>query len=473
MAVPKNHAQNNASWSELLTGDNLGLCIALIGGVGLHAINILISTTILPTVVADIGGLSLYAWNTTLFVIASIVSAVFTGFFRERLTTQLCYLLATAVFALGSALCMMAPSMVIVLLGRTLQGFGGGLLITLCYAMIMLLFEQRLWPRALALLSAMWGIATLLGPTLGGVFAETGHWRLAFALMLPLSLMYMLYVVRILPSKQLPQQDGSAIPFRQLGYLLLSILAIAIASLLDNPWYAGACVAVSVFALGLLVVAEKRLDHRLFPRYSFEYGSALNATLGLLFLFIIALSVEVYVPFFLQKLHHQSPLYAGYIAAFIAVGWTASELYSAKWQRVAAARAIFSGPVFLSLGMIGLLFFMPLLQTSPLVITGISLSLLLIGMGIGVGWPHLGAQIFRLCDDDEQSKAAAALPLLQMFATAFGAALAGFVVNSSGMTANTPEAIAYSARILFMVSVIAALMAFIYVMRAYRTAANS
>ncbi|WP_167735688.1 MFS transporter, partial [Herbaspirillum sp. 3C11] len=168
------------SWSELLTGRNLLRSVALTGGVALHAINVHIVTTILPSVVRDIGGLAYYAWNITLFVVASIVGSALTSKLLDKLGPRRAYLLGLAVFTLGSVLCATALSMPWMLAGRSVQGLGGGLLAALGYALIPVLFEQRLWSRAVALESGMWGVATLLGPAVGGLFAAGGAWRLAF-----------------------------------------------------------------------------------------------------------------------------------------------------------------------------------------------------------------------------------------------------------------------------------------------------
>jgi MFS family permease len=73
------------------------------------------------------------------------------------------------------------------LFGRTGQGLGGGLLLGLSYSLTRIVYEERLWSRAMALISSMWGIATLSGPAIGGIFAQTGHWRLAFWVVLPIA----------------------------------------------------------------------------------------------------------------------------------------------------------------------------------------------------------------------------------------------------------------------------------------------
>src|SRR5476649_189827 len=123
-------------WSDLFSGKNAARSIALSGGVVLHAINIYIATTILPSVVKDIGGLGFYAWNTTLFVVASILGSALSARLLRLAGPRGAYLVATLFFMLGSLACALAPSMPLLLLGRTIQGFGGGFLFALSYALI-------------------------------------------------------------------------------------------------------------------------------------------------------------------------------------------------------------------------------------------------------------------------------------------------------------------------------------------------
>jgi MFS family permease len=163
-----------AAWSDLLRGKNGFLALALTGGVALYALNVHIVSTVLPSVVRDIGGLDFYAWNTTLFEVASIVGAALSVRVLAALGSRGAYLAALVVFALGSAACAFATSMPWMLAGRSVQGLGGGTLGALSYALIRLAFAPALWPRAVALISGMWGVATLCGPAMGGLFAGRG-----------------------------------------------------------------------------------------------------------------------------------------------------------------------------------------------------------------------------------------------------------------------------------------------------------
>ena len=120
--------ETRPGWAALLTGRHAVYSIVLAGGVMLHALNIHIVTTILPSVVEDIGGLRYYAWSTTLFVVASILGAALSSRLLDRAGPRRAYAVATALFVAGTFVCSVSPAFPVLLAGRFIQGFGGGLL---------------------------------------------------------------------------------------------------------------------------------------------------------------------------------------------------------------------------------------------------------------------------------------------------------------------------------------------------------
>ena len=162
-------SDKRTGWGEMLANGN-GLKITVFaGGVALQAIEVFIGSALLPSIVRDIGGLELFAWNATVFIVASIAASIFAAIRPFGIGPRGNYLLATIAFGAGSLICGLSPSMEVMLVGRAVQGFGAGLLVAMTYAMIRLVFEPSLWPRAMALISSVWGIATLVGPAIGGV----------------------------------------------------------------------------------------------------------------------------------------------------------------------------------------------------------------------------------------------------------------------------------------------------------------
>ncbi|OKA20918.1 MFS transporter [Pseudomonas versuta] len=422
-------------WAALLSGANGVRSLALAGGVILHAINVYIATTILPSVVQDIGGIDYYAWNTTLFVAASILGSALSARLLARTGARGAYISATLVFAAGALICAFAPSMPVMLGGRLIQGLGGGFLFALSYAMIRLVFDESLWPRAMVLVSGMWGVATLVGPAVGGIFAELGVWRAAFWSLIPVAALFALLAATVLPKRGV-KAAGSPLPLAQLVLLTAAVLAVSAGSvapvLSRNILGLGAAAILSV----LLIRTESRARHRLLPAGALRISTALGALYATMALLAGAVtSGEIFVPLFLQVLHHQSPLVAGYLAALMGAGWTLGSIASSGASGKGIRRAILAGPALGLAGMLALAVLMPNQSSGDWqALIPICLALVAIGLGVGLAWPHLLTRVFQVAPAGEQDLASASITTVQLFATALGAALAGMVANLAGLT---------------------------------------
>ncbi|KIQ36690.1 MFS transporter, partial [Variovorax paradoxus] len=287
-----------AGWSELFTGRNGWRALALTGGVALHAVNVHIVTTVLPSVVREIGGLDWYAWSTTLFVVGSILGATLSVRLLAMLGPRGACLAALAVFTAGSMGCALAPAMHWMLAGRTVQGLGGGMLAALSYALIQRVFAPRLWPRAVALVSGMWGVATLCGPAVGGLFAEAGHWRWAFWFLLPVAAAQALLVlVQLRPGagvRHARPETMPRIPALQIGLLAASVLAIAASGLLSElAWQAvGVVLGLAVGVVATRV--DRRATVRLLPTGAYVLGAPLGAIYASVALLLIGTTTEIF-----------------------------------------------------------------------------------------------------------------------------------------------------------------------------------
>ncbi|NLR97570.1 MFS transporter [Rhizobium sp. P38BS-XIX] len=422
-------------WGALLAGANGVRSLALAGGVALHAINVYLATTILPSVVQDIGGLGLYAWNTTIFVVASILGSALSAKLLQLCGPRAAYVIAATTFAAGSILCALAPTMPVMLIGRSVQGLGGGFLFALAYAMIRVVFDEALWPRAMALVSGMWGVATLIGPAVGGVFAELGVWRVAFWSVAPITVLFALLAVFVLPGRDKGPPQHSSVPLTQLSLLTAAVLAISAGSASVDLTRNIAGIVVALVLAGLLITAEGRSRNKLLPSDAIRPAStiaALYITMSLLVLTVT--SGEVFVPLFLQVLHSQSPLVAGYLAALMAAGWTLGSIASSGARDRGVQRAIMIGPALGLIGMVGLCVLLPRDSDGNWwALAPICLALVAIGLGVGIAWPHLLTRVLKVAPPDEQELAGASITTIQLFATAIGAALAGMVANAAGL----------------------------------------
>ncbi|GAA5236043.1 MFS transporter [Verticiella sediminum] len=462
-----------ARWRDLFSGQNALRAPMLAGGVGVHAINVFLATTILPSVVADIGGLDYYAWNTTLFVVASILGAACSTRLLAAQGAQRAYAFAALMFALGSALCALAPSMPVLLSGRVVQGLGGGTLVALSYAMIRLVFDARLWPRAMALVSGMWGIGTLVGPAVGGMYAEFGHWRWAFGTLVPIAGLFAVLARLILPGRASAAPARSGMPWLQLALLTSAVLAVSAGSVHGSV--AGSALGIACAAVASLALrrTELRARHRLLPTDALTGRSVLAPLYACMCLLPITVtSCEIFVPLFLQVLHAQSPLRAGYLAALMAAGWTLAALYTAGRSPAGARRALIAAPCVSLVSVAMLAWRMPMVSEGAWpTLLAMTPPMLGVGMGVGLAWPHLLTRVFQHAPAGEEHLASASITTVQLYATAIGAALAGMVANAAGLSdPGGVEGTANAARWLFTAFMAAPALCLLAMLNAVRRA---
>jgi len=465
-------------WGALLGGRNGLLSLALAGGVALHAINVYITTTILPSVVADIGGIDYYSWNTSLFIVASILAAAVSPGLLARCGPRAAYLLSAVIFAAGSLACGFAPSMAAMLAGRIVQGVGGGFLLALSYAMIRIVFDEALWPRGIALVSGMWGVATLVGPAVGGLFAEYGLWRASFWALAPAAVVFGVLATLALPPRDAaPGSTGAGAagaggaPMLQILLLTAAVMAISAGSVMTSAWANAAGALVAIVLVGLIAVIEQSASRRLLPSGSFSPGGALGAVYAsMMLLSIMVTSSEIFIPLFLQTLHGQTPLVAGYLAAAMSAGWTLGSIGGAGATGARMRRQLRFAPLPGLIGMVMLAILVPPGSSgSWLALAPLCAAMLMVGVGVGLAWPHLLTRVLQLAPEGEEAVASASLTTVQLFATAAGAALAGMVVNLAGLTSPGGAAgTAAAALWLFGVFSVAPLLCLFTVRRAMR-----
>ena len=420
-----------SSWRELLGPKNLGASTVLAGGVALYATNEFLTISLLPSTVADIGGQRLYAWVTTVYLVASVVAATTVSAVLARVGPRWAYLLGLGVFAVGSLLCAVAPTMQLLLVGRVVQGSAGGLLAGLGYAVINSALPQSLWTKASALVSAMWGVGTLLGPAAGGLFAQYSSWRWAFGVLVALAAAIAMLVPFALPARTGAPLVRDRIPVWSLLLLGSAALAVSIAGVPRSVVWTAVLLAVGAVLVAVFLVVDRRTTAAVLPPTAFRPGPLkwIYLTLGLL---MAATMVDLYVPFFGQRLAHLAPVAAGFLGVALAVGWTVSEIASASATNAKkVVRIVAVAPLVMAAGLT-LAAVSQFEDASGGLIAIWVVALAVTGGGVGMAWPHLSAWAMGCVDDpSEGGRAAAAINTVQLIFGAFGAGLAGIVVNAA------------------------------------------
>src|SRR3981189_2241400 len=159
---------------------------AIMLSTGLVALDSTIIATAVPSIVRDLGGFSQFPWLFSIYLLTQAVTVPLYGKFADVLGRKPVMFFGIGVFLLGSVLCGFAWSMPALIAARAIQGIGAGAVQPISMTMIGDLYTVEERSRAQGYLASVWGSASVLGPTLGGVFAEYLSWRWIFFVNLPL-----------------------------------------------------------------------------------------------------------------------------------------------------------------------------------------------------------------------------------------------------------------------------------------------
>jgi hypothetical protein len=232
-------------------------------------------------------------------------------------------------------------------------------------------------------------------------------------------------------------------PIPQILLLTGAVLAVSVASILtEGAMLPALLVGLAVLAIIALGVIDRHREIRLFPRGTFSLSSPLAALFATMMLINMAIISDMFVPLFVQNLHGQSPLIAGYMVALVAVGWSSGSMLTSSWTGARARAVLVSGPILQVIATLGLALFLGRDNSAgeilPLVPVGSALALL--GLGIGIAWPQVSTRLLQAAPAGEGNLTSAAMSMVQLFASGLGAAVAGVIVNAAGLAASQSTA---------------------------------
>lgn len=430
-------SDRKANWIELLQDGRAAYTILLNLGIGLHALDVFVITTIMPAVVADIGGVSFYTWTSMLYMVGSIVGAAAGGHIRARLGRQRGYVWGGVILMIGTVGCAVPPDMATLLAARTLKGIGGGLVIAQSMALVSDLYEPRIRARILATITTTWSIAALIGPLIGGIFAEIGWWRGAFWATAPFTICFMWMAWHYVPAEKVTAL-ARRFPWRRLALLATGVMAIGLTSQFHDATINGGLIALSAFLVWLTLKLDGASDHGLFP----SHPLSLLAPVGLAYWMFLLISVThsallIFAPLFLQVLHGLSPLYIGYLSLVFSLGWSAGAIgvsgSSGLWER----SALVGGLAIAALSTVAFIF--AVIDGTLLMVT---VWITVIGIGIGATNVLSTTYGMSVAREGEESITATAMQTVRSLGVAFGAAIAGLVANAAGLDRGTdPETV--------------------------------
>ena len=397
----------------------------------LAALDSTIVATALPTIVGELGGLSRLAWVVTAYLLAQTVVTPLYGKLGDLYGRKKVVQTAIVIFLAGSALCGLSQSMTQLIIFRAIQGLGGGGLMVTTQAVVGDIVPIRERGKYQGVFGAVFGLASIAGPLIGGYFTTHLSWRWIFYVNLPLGIVAIAVLAATLPS--VTRRVSHAIDYAGSALLAISLSGIILVTDIGGsayPWTSGVVIgmiAVTIIALALFLLVERRAKEPVLPLRLFRNGSfAVSTLVGLIVGFALFGSVT-YLPLFLQIVKGESPTASGMRMLPMMGGMLVTSIISGQLISRRGKYKIF--PIIGTATMTVGLFLLSRMNTETSLATA-ALLMLLLGLGLGMVMQVLIIAAQNAVDYADLGVATSGATLFRLIGGSVGTAALGAVFAS-------------------------------------------
>ncbi|WP_020419295.1 MDR family MFS transporter [Amycolatopsis sp. ATCC 39116] len=307
---------------------------ALVLAVLLASLDQTIVSTALPRIAGDLGGFRDIAWVTASYLLASTAATPLWGKLGDMLGRKRLYLVATTAFLVASALCGLAQDLPQLVAARALQGLAGGGMIVLTFALVGDIVAPAERGRYQGRFGSVYGVASIAGPLLGGLFTDELSWRWAFLINVPVGLVAVAIAARYLPA-------AARRPAARIDYLGAGLLAAAATALIlitsfgerwgwASPGVLGLAVA-AVVLIALVIPVERRAAAPVLPLSMLTSRTVVIASVVGFVANVAMFSVLVYLPTYLQVVDGVSATLSGVHMLPLVIGLVVSQSLAGRW----------------------------------------------------------------------------------------------------------------------------------------------
>ncbi|MGQ4597072.1 MFS transporter [Nocardia sp. R6R-6] len=413
-----------------LRSDRGAILASLMLATGLVALDSTIIATAVLTITDSLGGFSQFPWLFSIYLLTQAVTVPVYGKVADTVGRKPVILFGIAVFALGSLLCGVATSMLGLIIFRAVQGIGAGAILPMTMTIAGDLYTLTERAKVQGYLASVWAISSVVGPILGGLFAEYVSWRWIFLINIPLAALAGWMLARSFEEstqrrRQRVDYLGAALLTVGAGALILGLLEGGQAWAWWSPPGIGIFVG-SALVLALFGLVERRAANPILPLWVFTRRVIIASSLVSVLVGAILLGMTSYVPTFTQGVLGTGALLAGLTVGALTLGWPLAAAQAGKvYLRIGFRATALIGSTLATAGAATTL----LIDENSTLIQ-IAASCFVIGTGMGlVATPTLIAAQ-TTAEWSERGVVTSANMFARSLGSAVGVAIFGAIVNS-------------------------------------------
>lgn len=403
--------------------------ISVMLSTGLVALDSTIIATAVPSVVTDLGGFAQYPWLFSIYLLTQAVTVPLYGKFADVLGRKPVMVFGIGLFLIGSVLCGFAWNMLSLIIFRAVQGLGAGAVLPISMTIIGDIYSVQERAKVQGYTASVWGAASVLGPTLGGVFSQYLSWRWIFFVNLPVGALAVWMLLHHLHENVTRRQHkidyaGAALLTTGCTLLILGLLEGGVAWAWDSTWSATVFI-VGAVSLVAFVAVELRASEPILPMWVFRHRSLVGGNLGSLVVGVMLIGLSSYVPSLAQGVLGTGALVAGFILAAMSVGWPiASTLSGRAYMRIGFRDTALIGSAVIIVGAV-LCALLPR-YTRVLELAGVCFVM---GCGLGLASTPILVAVQSVVGWDRRGVVTGTNMFFRSIGSAVGAAVFGAIAN--------------------------------------------
>ncbi|MER7274285.1 MDR family MFS transporter [Dactylosporangium sp. NPDC000244] len=398
---------------------------------GLVALDSTIIATAVPSVVRDLGGFAHFPWLFSIYLLTAAVTTPLYGKLADVLGRKPVMFFGIAAFLLGSVLCGAAWSMLTLIVFRAIQGIGAGAIQPISMTIIGDLYSVEERARVQGYVAGVWGVSSVVGPTLGGVFADYLSWRWIFFVNLPLGLFAVWMFARHL--KENVERRAHRIDYLGAVLLIGGCTLLILATLEGGIMWAWASApSIVIFTLGAVMITafvfvERRAAEPVLPLWVFKHRTLIGGNLSAVAVGALVIGLSSYIPNFSQGVLGTSALVAGFVVAAMTLGWPIAATLSGRiYLRIGFRNTALIGGVIIIGGTV-----MCALLTEQTTVAMTAVACFVIGIGLGLATAPTLVAVQSVVDWDRRGVVTGTNMFSRSIGSAVGAAVFGAIANTT------------------------------------------